>query len=168
MAAPAHLLAFALVGIGGTIALDLWVLLLKRTLQVPPVNWSMVGRWIGILPQGRFVHDCIAAASPVRGEAIMGWTAHYLIGIGYGLLILAIWGPGWIAQPSLLPPLLVSWVLLVAPYFIMMPGMGSGIAGRRTPRPHWTRFKSVVGHSVFGLGMFAAATLISDFAPAAS
>ncbi len=47
--------------------------------------------------------------------------------------------------------------LLVAPYLIMMPGMGSGIAGAKTPKPNVTRLKSLVGHSVFGLGMYVTA-----------
>lgn len=165
MAGPAHLFAFALVGIGGTVALDLWALLLSRTLNIPPVNWPLVGRWIGHMARGRFVHDSIAKAGPLSGEAIIGWAVHYLIGIGYGLLMLAIWGPIWINHPTLLPPLLVSWVLLIPPFLVMMPGMGSGIAGRNTPKPNITRLKSVIGHSVFGIGMFATATAIARFGP---
>jgi hypothetical protein len=42
----------------------------------------------------------------------------------------------------------------------MMPGMGSGIAGAKTPKPHVTRLKSIVGHSVFGLGMYVTALMI--------
>jgi len=57
--------------------------------------------------------------------------------------------------------------LLVAPYFNMMPGMGSGIAGARTPKPNVTRLKSIVGHSVFGLGMYVTALMIEAGIPAA-
>ena len=96
MAGPAQVLAFALVGISGTVALDLWALLLSRTLNIPPVNWPLVGRWIRHMARGRFVHDSIAKVGPLSGEAIIGWGAHYLIGIGYGLLLLALWGPMWI------------------------------------------------------------------------
>lgn len=53
--------------------------------------------------------------------------------------------------------LLLAWALLVAPYFLMMPGMAPGVAGARTPKPNVTRLKSLVGHSVFGLGMYATA-----------
>jgi hypothetical protein len=57
--------------------------------------------------------------------------------------------------------MILSWLLLVAPYFIMMPGMGSGIAGSKTPKPNVTRFKSVVGHSIFGVGMYATALALA-------
>jgi hypothetical protein len=61
--------------------------------------------------------------------------------------------------------MLLAWVLLVAPYFIMMPGMGMGIAGSRTPQPKVTRLKSVMGHSVFGLGMYATGRLLALYWP---
>ncbi|MCH8686415.1 DUF2938 domain-containing protein [Pedomonas mirosovicensis] len=82
----------ALIGIGGTVVLDLWALLMARVLKMPATNWPMVGRWIGNMPRGQFVHESMAKARPVTGEAVIGWSAHYVIGIGYGLLLLAFWG----------------------------------------------------------------------------
>lgn len=157
----------ALIGIGGTIALDLWALLLAGLFQVPPVNWPMVGRWIGNMPRGQFVHANMAKARAVPGEALIGWGAHYLIGIGYGLLVVAHWGAAWLERPTLLPPLVVSWALLVAPFFLMMPGMGAGVAGSRTPKPNRTRFKSVVGHSVFGSSMYLTAIVLAPLTQSA-
>lgn len=150
-----------LIGIGGTVVLDAWALFMQRVLKTPATSWSMVGRWIGNMPRGRFVHASMPEARPVPGETAIGWIAHYLIGIGYGLLLVAFWGQSWIARPTVLPPMLLSWALLVAPYFIMMPGMGAGIAGSKTPRPSVTRLKSVVSHSIFGLGMYASALLLT-------
>lgn len=157
----------ALIGAAGTIVLDLWALFMARVLKTPATNWPMVGRWIGGVARGRFVQENIAAARPVKGEAAIGWIAHYAIGIGYGLLLLAFWGRGWIAEPTLLPPIILSWVLLVAPYFIMMPGMGLGVAGSKTPNPALTRLKSVAGHSVFGLGMYVTAIALTRMWPPA-
>ena len=147
----------ALVGIGGTVILDLWASLLQRFFGVSAANWAMVGRWVGHMPAGRFVHENIGRAAPVSGELAIGWIVHYAIGILYGLLLVGLWGVEWLRQPTLLPPMILALGLLVAPYFIMMPGMGSGIAGAKTPKPNMTRLKSVVGHSVFGLGMYVTA-----------
>ena len=36
-----------LVGVGGTIVLDLYALMISRILGVPVTNWAMVGRWFG-------------------------------------------------------------------------------------------------------------------------
>ena len=147
----------ALVGIGGTIVLDLYAFLLQRFFGVPATNWAMVGRWVGHMPRGRFVHENIGKAAPAPGERAIGWVVHYVIGIVYGLLLVGLWGAEWLQQPTLLPPMILALGLLVAPYFIMMPGMGLGIAGAKTPKPNITRLKSVVGHSVFGLGMYVTA-----------
>jgi len=134
-----------LIGIGGTIFLDLWVLFMARVIGLPATDWAMVGRWFGNMSRGRFVQETMTKAEPVKGELAIGWTAHYAIGIGYGLLLPAFWGYDWIDRPTLLPPMILVWVLLVAPYFMMMPGMGMGIAGSRTPKPSVTRLGSVMG-----------------------
>lgn len=149
------ILRAALIGVGATIILDLWAVFFSRALKMPGTNWSLVGRWIGHIPRGRFVHESIARADAVHGEAAIGWVAHCVIGIGYGLVLLVFSGKAWLLQPTLIPPLLLSWALLLAPFFIMMPGMGSGVAGSKTPKPHLTRLRSFISHSIFGIGMYA-------------
>ncbi|MFC0808884.1 DUF2938 domain-containing protein [Ensifer sp. P24N7] len=147
----------AIIGIGGTVILDLWAAVMQRVFDVPATNWPRVGRWVGHMPAGRFVHENIGKAPPVRGEHAIGWMVHYVIGIVYGLLLVGVWGVEWLRQPTLLAPMILALVLLVAPYFLMMPGMGAGVAGAKTTQPNVTRLKSVVGHSVFGLGMYVTA-----------
>lgn len=148
-----------IIGIGATAVLDLWNILLQRLFAIPAPDWGVVGRWFGHFPQGRFVHDSIGAASPVRGERLIGWTAHYAIGIVYAVLLLAICGLDWARQPTLLPALILALLTLVAPFFIMQPGMGAGIAASRTPNPVQARLRSVLNHSVFGIGLYASAVL---------
>jgi Protein of unknown function (DUF2938) len=84
-----------------------------------------------------------------------------VIGIAYGRLLVAIWGAEWLRQPGIAEPLILALALLVLPYFVMMPGMGLGIAGSRTPKPNVTRLKSVIGHSMFGIGMYLTARLMA-------
>ena len=66
-----------LVGIGGTVALDLWAALLERIFKTPATNWGLVGRWVGHMEAGRFRYDAISKAPPVHGERAIGWTVHY-------------------------------------------------------------------------------------------
>ena len=120
----------------------------------------MVGRWLGHMLKSEFVQTNIGQAEPVPGEHALGWTFHYVIGIAYGLLLVAIWGAGWLRQPGIAEPLILALALLVLPYFVMMPGMGMGMAGSRTPKPNVTRLKSVIGHSMFGIGMYLTARLM--------
>lgn len=154
-----------LVGVGGTIVLDLYALMLSRVLGVSATNWAMVGRWFGNMAHGQFVQVAMSEAAPVKRELAIGWIAHYAIGIGYGLLLLGLWGKDWLERPTLLPPMILAWVLPVAPYLIMMPGMGMGIAASQTPNPNATRLKSVMGHSIFGLGMYATGRLLAPYWP---
>lgn len=155
-----------LIGAGATAVLDLWSLLLKRLFGVPSSSWSMVGRWVGHFPRGRFAHASIAAAPPVKSELALGWLTHYATGIVYGGLLLALCGLEWARHPTLLPALIVGLATVVAPFFVMQPGMGAGIAGSKTPNPAQVRLRSLVNHTVFGLGLYLAAVVTAMLVPA--
>jgi hypothetical protein len=144
------------IGVGATIVLDLWSACLKRVFQIPSTNWAMVGRWFGHLP-GRFVHSKIADALPVRGELLLGWSVHYAIGISFATILVAIWGPDWLRQPTVVPALVVGAFTVVFPFFLLQPGMGLGIAASKTPRPNVARLRSLTNHMIFGVGLYAAA-----------
>ena len=147
-------------GTGATLATDLWAIARRQLLGVPAPDWGLVGRWFGHMARGRFRHERIAAAEPVRGECAIGWVAHYLIGIAYAGVLLAICGLAWVRQPTLAPALAVGIATVAAPFLLMQPGMGAGIAASRTPRPNSARLQSVVMHTVFGLGLYAAGLVL--------
>jgi hypothetical protein len=112
--------------------------------------------------RGRFRHDPIAASPQVRGERLIGWTAHYLTGIAFAAVLLALWGLDWARDPTLGPALIVGIGSVAAPFLMMQPGMGAGIAASRTPRPGAARVQSLLTHAIFGLGLYAAAWLQSN------
>ena len=149
-----------LVGAGATAVMDLWGIARHRFLGVPPMNYGLVGRWLAYLARGRFRHDAIAKSPRVAGERLIGWIAHYLIGMAFAAVLLAIWGVQWARSPTLGPALLVGLVSVAAPFLVMQPGMGAGIAASRTPRPNAARLQSLVTHAIFGLGLYVAATLV--------
>lgn len=153
----------ALIGIGATLALDLWSLFLRTALHAPFPNYAMVGRWIGGLPRGRFVHEDMARAPAVAGERVIGWTAHYVIGILYALLLIAIAGVNWLSAPTLLPALMVGVATVAAPLFIMQPAMGLGVASSKAINPDGARLRSLLAHTVFGIGLYLSATLTANF-----
>lgn len=151
----------ALIGFGATALLDLWNVFLKRMFGVPSLSMGLLGRWFGHFLRGRFMHNNIAGALPVPGERIIGWSAHYAIGITWAAALLAIWGLDWARRPTLLPAVLVGLGTLVAPFFIMQPGMGFGIAASKAPRPNVARLKSIASHTVYGLGLYGSAILLA-------
>ena len=149
----------ALIGVGATAVMDIWLLLLNR-LGVPTLNFAFIGRWVGHLARGRFSHLAIAKASPIPAEVPLGWMTHYATGIAFAGLLVMVEGVGWARQPTLLPAIAVGVSTVVIPLFVMQPAMGSGFAGSRTPSPSKNCLRSLANHSVFGTGLFLAAVLV--------
>ena len=62
-------------------------------------------------------------------------------------------------RPTLVPALTVSSATLVAPFLVMQPAMGAGIAASKTPRPNVARLRSIVTHTAYGFGLYGSAWL---------
>lgn len=156
------ILRVAATGVGATAVMDLWLLALKRA-GVPTLNFAFIGRWLGHGLAGRWRHDAIGRAAPVRGELALGWALHYAVGIGFAGLLVALLGRGWMRAPTLLPAVAVGVLTVAAPFFVMQPAMGAGIASSRTPTPWKNRLRSVANHAVFGLGLYLAAQALRQW-----
>ena len=154
-----YLTCTLITGVGATALMDLWGLARKPILGMPVPQYAPVGRWIGHMWRGRFRHESIAAASPVSHESLIGWVAHYLIGIAFAGMLMGIWGQAWIQRPTLGPALIVGLGSVAAPFLVMQPALGAGIAASRTARPGAARVQSCITHTVFGIGLFAAGWL---------
>lgn len=151
-----YLVCTFVTGVGATALMDLWSIVRKRAFGIPLPDYGLVGRWVAHLTRGRFRHESIAASAPVRGERLIGWTAHYLTGIAFAGLLLGAWGLPWVRNPTLGPALIVGIGTVAAPFLVMQPGMGAGVAARRTKRPGAARLQSLVTHGIFGIGLYAA------------
>jgi hypothetical protein len=151
-----YLVSAILTGAGATAVMDIWAAARKRLLGIPALDYGLVGRWLAFLARGRFHHHHIADSPPVQGERLIGWTAHYLIGIALAGLLLAGWGLDWARHPTIGPALVVGIGSVAAPFLLMQPGMGGGIAASRTTHPAATRLHSLVTHAMFGFGLYAA------------
>lgn len=145
-----------LIGAGATVVMDAWALLLRR-FGVPSLDFALLGRWIGHLPEGQWVHERIARATPVRGELLLGWFAHYSIGIAFSALALSVFGLRWARSPSLAPALFIGIVTVLAPLLVLQPALGAGIASSKTAAPLFNCMKSLVTHTVYGVGLYLAA-----------
>ena len=147
------------IGVGATMVMDLWALLLRQV-GIPSLNFAFLGRWLGHLPEGRIRHESIAKAAPVRGERLIGWVAHYSLGIGFAGLLLAAFGAEWARTPTLPPALFIGVVTVVAPLFVLQPALGAGIASTKTATPLFNSLKSLATHTVYGLGLYLAALVV--------
>jgi Protein of unknown function (DUF2938) len=149
------------IGLGATLLMDLWNLFLKRAFDIPSLNYCLLGRWLRHIQGGTLRHRAIAAAPPKPHECTVGWIAHYSIGVVFALVFVGLTSGDWLWRPTLLPALLYGLGTLVFPFFIMQPSIGLGIAAARTPNPVQARLKSLATHTVFGLGLYVCALVVS-------
>lgn len=145
-----------LIGAGATAFLDLWSAARARLSGAPAPDYAPVGRWLAHMTRGRFFHEAISKSAPVRGERPIGWIAHYLTGIAFAAVLLTGWGAEWAREPALVPALVVGIGSVAAPFLLMQPAMGAGIAASRTPDPRAARLRSLTTHAVFGFGLYVA------------
>lgn len=156
---PQWWLQVCILGVGATLILDAWWWLLKRMFSVASLDFRLVGRWLGHMPAGRFRHAAIGSTPAVRGELWLGWGFHYVTGIAFAAGFVCIAGEQWLHSPRFLPALVFGVTTVVLPFFIMQPCLGAGVAASKLPSPWRARLKSLVTHSVFGLGLYLSALL---------
>lgn len=152
--------AILVIGVGATIVMDVWGVVRSLLFAMPLPSYALVGRWLAHMLHGKFRHDAIAAAKPVVGEQFIGWSAHYLTGIAYAAILVGIYGQAWLQSPTLVPAVLIGVVTLLAPFLLMQPGIGLGVAASRAPNPAIARLHSFLNHAVFGLGLYVSARLM--------
>jgi len=150
-------------GFAGSAVMDVWSAALRRS-GIPTLDYRYLGRWIGHMSRGQFMHQRIASSTPVPAELALGWIAHYAIGVSFAFVLLAIWGQPWLDAPTIGPAIVVGLGTIVAPWLIMQPAMGAGIAGAKSPNPTATRLRNLGTHGAYGLGLYAAAVAMTVLA----
>ena len=143
------------IGIFATLVIDLWAMVLKHGFKQQTMNWGMAGRWFAYLPRGVFIHRPIGKTDPVANEKFIGWSAHYAIGIIYAWMYIALVTMVFSQQPTLTTAVVFGLATIVAPWFIMQPGMGLGVLARKAPDPWIKRLTSLSMHTIFGVALFA-------------
>jgi len=110
--------------------------------------------------EGKFRHHNLAAAAQKPYECVIGWFTHYIIGVIYSLLLVILASPSWLQAPTVLPALALGIVTVAFPFLVMQPAFGMGIAGSNAPNPLAIRLRSLMNHTVFGLGLYLTALLM--------
>lgn len=149
-----------LIGTGATLFMDLYAIILKF-FNINSLDYRFVGRWIGHFPKGKFFHTKIMESPSVPYEVLLGWTAHYLIGITFAFLLVGVFGKKWVENPTLTPALIIGVITIVGPFLLMQPAFGFGIAGSNLPDPNKARLMSLITHSVFGIGLYLSTIILN-------
>ncbi|QRM46452.1 DUF2938 domain-containing protein [Rhizobium sp. BG4] len=148
------------IGIGATVLMDIWAIVLNRFFGQAPANWAPVGRWFYHLKNGKVFHDSIGNAAPYEHELALGWISHYVTGIVYGLVLAIVMGQPWLAAPTFIPAWILGIVTVGAGWFLLQPGLGIGWAASKTANPNKVRVMNLIAHTVFALGLYGTALLI--------
>jgi len=156
-----EILGATVVGVGATLMMDGWNLFLERVFRIPSLDYRLLGRWVLHMPEGTFRHSSIRSASPKPFERTIGWMAHYSIGVGLALGFVVLTSGQAIARPALLPALVYGIGTVVFPFFVLQPSLGLGFAPSRAPDPTRVRAKSLMTHTVFGVGLYVCSLCLS-------
>ncbi|MDX3976126.1 DUF2938 domain-containing protein [Shinella sp.] len=148
------------IGIGATVLMDIWAILLWKVFRQSRPNWAPVGRWFWHLKNGTVFHDDIGKGSPYANELALGWIGHYAVGILYGVILALLVGDAWFAAPTFLPAWILGIVTVGAGWFLLQPGLGIGVAASKLPNANTVRVLNLVAHTVFALGLYGTALLI--------
>lgn len=158
---PIYVVNAIAVGLGATLVMDLWCILLKHAFNIPSPNYCFVGRWLSFMPEGAFRHSSIAAAPKRPAECTIGWIAHYTIGVIFALLLVLLASTRWLREPTFLPAMILGLATVAIPLFVMQPSFGLGVASSKTSNPTQARLRSLMNHAVFGLGLYLSALVIN-------
>lgn len=155
------LIGAVLLGVGATVFMDVFALIIRKLWNIPSLDYRILGRWIGHFKNGKFSHSHIMQATPVQGEKTIGWLAHYSIGIIFAYVLLFIWGENWLTAPTPFPAIFIGLATTLAPWLMMQPAFGFGIAASKLPNPTLARLRSLQAHFVYGMGLYLSGLFIS-------
>ncbi len=144
------------VGVLATLTMDAALVLASllggEALTSEKAGPEFVGRWAGHLAKGRWRHPDIAKATPLRGEAGIGLTTHYLTGIALAwLYFTALRRLGLRSSPVKATAFGVATALL--PQLILYPSWGYGWFGLRSGEAGRVTRIMLLGHIAFGAGI---------------
>lgn len=92
-----------------------------------PLNMRWWADGWAISQGGVLIHRPIGESTPVPGEAALGWTAHYLIGILFAAAFLSLVGEDWMRNPEPIRPLMFGLASAVVPILLLQPCMGQAL-----------------------------------------
>lgn len=152
-----------LVGIISTLTLDVWVLIARRLFGMAGTSWGVVGQWLCQLPRGQITYQASWETPPGLHHTLLGWIFHYVVGIGYAVLLLLIWGTAYMAMPTVLPVIIVGILLsTLAGLMVLTPALGGGFLASAVPAPWRTRGFVLIAHAIFAAAQFGAAVLFAQ------
>lgn len=153
-----------MLGIGATIIMDLYAVVIKKLFNIPSLDYRLVGRWFLHIFKGKIVHNPpIIQSISKKNEKSVGWFLHYLIGVIFAFFFILIVGYEWFLHVDFIYSIVFGLATVIFPFFILQPCFGFGVAASKTLQPSTARTRSILAHLSFGIGLYLTGFVISRF-----
>ncbi|WP_333715581.1 DUF2938 family protein [Pantoea eucrina] len=113
--------------------MDIWSLCQQSLFKVLSLQYALVDRFFWGLLRGKVRHNPMFTTPPIQGEGLAGWAIHYLTGIAFAFIPVVLTGAGWYHEPEVFTAVFTAFLTLLAPFMILQPALGFGLAAVRTP-----------------------------------
>ena len=132
-----------------------------KIFKIPTLNFAFLGRWVGWMFQGKLIHQSIAKSPQIKGEYLLGWIAHYSVGLIFSFSFLFIIGSTWLSHPQFYSALMFGVVTVLYPFLLCNLRWVVALLHQK----HLILLnclKSLMNHSVFGCGLYLTAKLFQS------
>ena len=146
-------------GVLGTLVMDSLNYLFARTGMLLKIDIGMIGRMSAGWARGRFRYRHPSEMEQVANELLYGYITHYTIGVGFAVTYLLGWDLLVGGPASPVWALAYGVATTIASLFFVLPSMGLGVFGRRSPEGIRAPLSSLANHLFFGVGMAVAVAL---------
>jgi uncharacterized membrane protein YeaQ/YmgE (transglycosylase-associated protein family) len=140
-------------GVLGTLVMDSLNLLFARTGMLSQIDMGMIGRMSVGWAHGRFRYRHPSEMEQVANEVLYGYITHYTIGVGLAVTYVFGWDLLVGGPASPVWALAYGVATTVAAYFFVLPSMGLGVFGRRSPEGIRIPLSSLANHLFYGAGI---------------
>ena len=146
-------------GVLGTSAMDFLNYLFSRTGIVSKIDAGMIGRMSAGWARGRFRYRHPGEMEQAPNEKLYGYVTHYAIGVVFAVAYVLGWDHlvGGPASPAW--ALVYGVATTVASHFFVLPSMGLGVFGRRSPEGIKGPLSPLANHLFYGVGIAVAVAL---------
>ena len=146
-------------GVFGTVMMDSLNLLFARTGMLLRIDMRMIGRMSVGWAHGRFRYGSPGEMEQVANEKLYGYITHYTIGVGLAVTYVLSWDLLVGGPASPVWALVYGVATTVASLFFVLPSMGLGVLGRRSPEGIRSPLSSLANHLFYGVGIAVAVAL---------
>jgi len=147
-------------GVLGTLAMDSLNLLFARSGMISKIDVGMIGRMAVGWTRGRFRYGHPGELKQVANERLYGYFTHYTIGVGLAVPYVLGWALFVGGPASPVWALAYGVATTAASYFFVLPSMGLGMFGRRSPEGIRAPLSSLANHVFYGVGIAVGIALV--------